>query len=65
MKVELTCTYCGHKWIHVAYDRRSIVSEICPECKDRNLIAKDLDTSKIDYYAGSPPFAEDLEKWNK
>lgn len=65
MKVELECTYCGHKWIYEGYNRLSIVSEKCKKCKDANLKAKDLDVSKIDYYAGSPPFADEFEKWNK
>ena len=65
MKLELTCTYCGHKWIHEGYNRQSVASEKCKICKDQNLKAKDLDVTKVDYYAGSPPFAQDLEKWNR
>lgn len=56
MTLDLECMYCGHKWEKTAYDRRSIESATCPKCKDSNLKVRDRDTSKVDYYKGSPPF---------
>lgn len=56
MRVELECTYCGKKWEKIAYNKQSIESEVCSRCKDTNLKVRDLDTTKVDYYQGCPPF---------
>lgn len=60
MKVQLECTYCGHKWIETIYNRSATETMTCKHgnCRDSNLIVRDLTTTKVDYYAGSPPFPE-------
>jgi NAD-dependent SIR2 family protein deacetylase len=63
MRVELECTYCGHKWEKTAYNKESIESEVCPHCKDSTLKVRDLSTSKVDYYKGSPPFPTRGNDW--
>lgn len=63
MKISLECTYCGHKWVVEVYNRDSLNNKTCTHgnCRHRRLIAKDLLTSKIDYYEGSPPFSLELD----
>lgn len=63
MKVSLECTYCGHKWVVEVYNRDSLSNKSCVHgnCRHKKLIAKDLATSKIDYYEGSPPFPITLD----
>jgi len=59
MKVEITCTYCGHIWVETVYGKYDLENKRCTngECKDRRLVVKDI-ASKIDYYVGCPPFPE-------
>ena len=66
MKLELECTYCGHRWVKDFYNKHSATHERCPHCKDSNLKARDVKESKVDYYQGCPPFPEKKEKdrWN-
>lgn len=61
MKVQIECTYCGHKWTETVYQKSSVENMTCiwGNCKDSNLIVRDMSVGKIDYYAGSPPFPED------
>jgi hypothetical protein len=56
MTVELECTYCGHKWEKMVYNKQTVESERCPHCNDSNLKVRDASVSKVDTYAGSPPF---------
>ena len=57
MKVQLECTYCGHRWIKSVYNKDSLFGELCPhgKCKCKRLIFRDI-SEKIDYYKGAPPF---------
>lgn len=55
MRIQLTCTYCGHDW-RLDLHSYSPNSDKCPRCGDKNLRKKDLERSTIDYYQGSPPF---------
>lgn len=64
MIVELTCKYCGKKWERHVYTKSTLSRERCTRCGDRNLTAKDVDNSKIDYYQGSPPFVKPNEPEN-
>lgn len=59
MLIELTCKYCNKKWERNVYVRSSISTERCTRCGDRNLTARDLKETKIDYYEGAPPFQKD------
>lgn len=56
MKYNIECTYCGKQWIENVYNEFSLVDKKCPVCKDRNIKARRLESSKINYYQGSPPF---------
>jgi len=64
MKFSMECTYCGHKWVETAYNPETLRGKICPHgnCKDKRIIVRDLNSSKIDYYEGSPAFPIQLEK---
>lgn len=55
-KYELICDYCNHSW---KIDYRPQYKLNCLRCNDRNIRAIDL-SSKIDYYAGSPPFPDEI-----
>jgi hypothetical protein len=60
-KYELICQYCGFSWL-VSYTPQHSV--YCSKCKDGNIRAKNLETDKIDYYAGSPPFENEGPHYN-
>lgn len=58
MVVELEFTYCGKKWNHVARSQAEIELMKCSKCGDSGLKVRDASKSKIDGYAGCPPFPE-------
>lgn len=62
-KFRLTCQYCNFEW-EINYTPQDPL--YCGTCSDRNIRIVNLATSKIDYYAGSPPFPEknDDQNWN-
>lgn len=64
MKFALECLYCAFKWVKTAYSEESFKDEKCPHgnCKHKRFRVTPLNSSKIDYYAGSPPFPIELEK---
>lgn len=56
-RYELSCQYCGHTRI---IERKPTEKDVhCFICNDRYVRAEDL-SSKIDYYAGSPPFPKEV-----
>jgi hypothetical protein len=59
-KYTFECTYCGETWGSDDPQWK------CISCRDENLRYKDNSKTKIDYYAGSPPFPEDKDHdpWN-
>lgn len=59
MIISVTCTYCGH-YTEKYIPKKSDLNDLhCIKCGDANsLKVKDLETSKTDYYAGSPPFPQ-------
>ena len=65
MEVQLTCTYCDHKFIKSIYNTDIIKSTVCQKCGDRNLKAKELSSVTIDSYEGCPPFPEKVIKKEK
>lgn len=68
MKVQIECTYCGHKWTEVVYHQSALEGKVCKngDCKDRKLIVRDI-KDKIDYYKGCPPFptTSNDDKWRQ
>lgn len=51
MKFQFTCTYCNKKWVkEYFYTPKNFEDIKCEVCKDENLIVKNLDKNKIDYY---------------
>lgn len=60
MKVEFECTYCGYRWVEEIWNKDTISSKVCKKgnCRTKNLLARDLQATKVDYYQGSPPFQE-------
>lgn len=58
----IICTYCGKTWTKVVYAMNAIENEKCSKCGDRNLDVRDNSKSKINYYAGSPPFPVKKDK---
>jgi len=54
--LSMKCEYCGHFWSMENNYRNPNSKIICQVCGDTNISVKDLEKSKIDYYAGSPPF---------
>lgn len=63
MEVDLTCTYCDHKWITFVATKRLLNDLICPKCGDASLKVKNTaEIVKIDYYQGSPPFPDGKTK---
>lgn len=65
MIVEMTCKYCGHHWQLKNIYRNPNSKIICAICGDTNIIVRDYEKSRIDYYAGSPPFPEKKsEDWS-
>lgn len=56
MRLALECMYCGHKWRDSVFTKQSVESKKCPICHDSHIKVKDINTDKVDYYAGSPPF---------
>ncbi len=55
----LICLYCGYEWV---LNNNPSKYTVCLKCKDKNLTIKDLSRTKVDYYAGSPPFEKKKEK---
>lgn len=43
----LECTYCGHVWKDYFYSEVVIQNQICPQCKDKNLIAREHESNDI------------------
>ena len=56
MQLRLTCKYCGHCWFDIA-NKIDVDNIRCVKCRDKNITVKRLEDVKIDYYQGSPPFA--------
>jgi hypothetical protein len=56
MDVQLECRYCGYIWEKTVYNRSTVEKEACLKCKDTNLNVRDLAKTKVNTYAGSPPF---------
>lgn len=56
--VELTCTYCGCHWNDYIPYRSAIGDLQCLLCGDHQITVRDIESTKIDYYAGSPPFPD-------
>lgn len=59
MMVKILCHYCGMDWTCNLYSKSAVGSLKCLRCGDKNLKLIDLDRTKIDYYAGSPPFPDE------
>lgn len=53
-KFQLKCYYCGYSW-GVNYSPKEQV--FCAKCNDKNVMIFN-NSSKIDYYAESPPFED-------
>lgn len=64
MEVKIICQYCDHKIVKFIYDVKSVSNMVCEKCKDPNLVAKELSSTKVDAYVGCPPFPEKKEEVN-
>jgi Zn finger protein HypA/HybF involved in hydrogenase expression len=56
-RYSLECNYCGYQWEENWLNVNNPPS--CSKCSDKNLKIKDNSKTKIDYYAGPPPFAKE------
>lgn len=56
-KYRLICKYCDK---HSEINYLPQTKQYCSDCKDSNIKVIDLRTDSVDYYAGCPPFPEDL-----
>lgn len=56
-KLNMVCNYCDHRW------EKGYVSKYCPKCHDTNIKSiKASSTANIDYYEGSPEFADNTKE---
>jgi DNA-directed RNA polymerase subunit RPC12/RpoP len=61
MDVEIICKYCGHRTEKHIYSAASLEGIKCSVCGDKEMSVKDLSKTKIDTYAGAPPFTKSEE----
>lgn len=61
-RYKLVCLYCDESW-EINYVPKEAL--YCSKCRSTDVKAIDLASTKIDHYAGSPPFESDLDKWNR
>jgi hypothetical protein len=54
--VQIICKYCGLK-VHLSYVEARVHTR-CSHCNQPEFEAHEITNSKVDYYAGSPPFPE-------
>ena len=59
-RYEFICQYCNHSWQSNYMSKETLY---CIKCNDSHIRVKDLKSSEVDYYAGSPEF-EDDPNWN-
>lgn len=58
-KINIECKYCGNKWEKIIWGNPSSDGLKCEVCGEgQNFFFREIKTSNIDYYDGSPPFPE-------
>lgn len=62
MKIKITRQYCGYVEIKTVYSTPRKEDLACLKCHDRHTKVKELEASKIDYYAGAPAFKVEEEE---